>query len=198
MIIANNCIGAYCYRSEDSHRPSYEYDNPFIGNLILENSFYKILKYFESIDWKNPKYCKGIVPYLDTMKTYNYVSLMDDEIRIYFRHYSFDNMISHWEERTPRMLEFMKTPDWKNKTLVSFRPYYYKLLEPMTEMHYQYRVKIFEELRTEWKLVISCDEYSQEYDNIIHTPFKIKYKHTSDVSEWIYENYQKYITNEWD
>lgn len=128
MVIANSCAGAFTYCNKEENR-NYKYDNPFVGCTIFEDSYYRLLRDFDKIDFMNYNLDTKNFPLQPDLKK-NCIKLYDtnnEEIIIFFIHYDeLDVVEQHWKDRVIRLIEKLKNPNWKDDTLFIYSPYFAK------------------------------------------------------------------------
>lgn len=192
MIIANTCIGSYCYKQErfDDYRMALQYDNPFVGNVILNDSFYRLMKRFDTIDFRD--YRIEQIPYQNSWKETIYNTLiLENDIYIYFIHYkSIQQTKDRWDGRVGRMIEIIKEGNWIENTLFSFVSHEHFAKDKEEVRHYENLIL------TEFPQYNICINKNDKINspNIIQYPLE-NYNHTYEVSRWINENYPRYIKN---
>ena len=83
MIIANNCIAADLYFSNNK-----KYDHPFMWCVLLHNDLLNLIKNFTSLNYNNYK----LIPNLHIKNAYDLI--IDNKVRVQYLHYLKDNLYS--------------------------------------------------------------------------------------------------------
>lgn len=82
-LISNCCIAGDYYKVL-----KMEYDNPFIWDIMFANDIINLIKYFNTINWKNYKVVESD---FSTKQRKCFKIVIDNKINVQFPHYLFGN-----------------------------------------------------------------------------------------------------------
>ena len=77
-IISNSCVGAFLTRDYFKK----EFNNPFVWSYIDTESFFNLIKNYDTINWFNYEITKD--------KNWNFSIIVDKLVKINYPHYRFD------------------------------------------------------------------------------------------------------------
>lgn len=193
MVITNSCSGALCYINEDRNI-NYQYNNPFIGSGIYADSWYKLLKNFDSIDFHNVRGENKYSAY--HLRNINYL-ILENSIEIRFTHKSnLNEILDNWHRRADRLINFLKVnkESWEQKVLFVSTSYKPDKDEDL--------INVAESFPNLHQLI---DIHSREYlydiipfasNNTIL--FNKSTKYMKDISNYVIDHYFNYITDDYE
>lgn len=186
MIIANSCAGSFCYQEEHGIKKSY--DNPFVGCTIFGEEYYKLLKYFEDINFNNIKVYTGIFPKNNEERNY---LIIDNLVKVWYVHYDTLEIVEdRWNSRVGRMIDFInQNNNWKDKILFVSSPY-----RPQDSLDILTKIALH---FPQYHQLIDTNSLDHLYIRLPlsrnTTLFNQKYEHYYTISEYIRDNMPQYI-----
>lgn len=190
-IIGNSCVSSFI-TNDLLHQ---QFINPFCWATLDFNSMYNLIKYYDTINWKNYEIIKD--------NKWMFYTLIDNKVKIRWAHYKFSPKDTKLRKVKPDV-NYCKIWEYINEkyNLRIDRMLKYKI-EPIFivgSLHSGHwytkdQIKKICEIQTNYKIIIVNNNYdfSNEYPNIIFhkTKFKEEGKtNNSVISKELFEKYK--------